>query len=556
MNELRQNIRPLSWILLFFYIVTAVGFSFQPSLSHALLAICTDRLAEFLKKWCVQKWIYSQAKIQIFFQPQSEIIESTRSLSETERIEFILAARHLPQKWAIASFFICFVKAIPAYLVMMFVWPHSRPIGFDAVLLLTILALCYTYFAGMIYIESHRFLTQLLEQVHQERNWAHAFNIISHQETSFQVHHVEKIIVGSIVCLGLLLQSLLLYPSISTHSHPNISSTSMILNNFFIGLMTALLYWRFRSVANEHMKDGFRKIFSALHQLQKKTLDQGIALDTTDFLGKFDSIFNDMTLRLRQTEQELAQWIAREHEKSRFKVLGEMSALIAHDMRGPLNTGLFCVEKMKESPMIVVDKPDYLVRLDRSLRHIYQLTENLRDRLKGKDQNISFTRFLDCHENVLYLLKIQFFEKGFDRIQWFIDGDTKMNLPVHPVDLTQILDNLYRNSVQNLLKSDTLNPKIMIELTNDQNHIKISISDNGMGLSKEHFYKMTDYQVLGSNTYQGLGLKLSCRLAEQVGGKLMWNPSFWERGTTLLLEFPRPTNMGVEYARTQTDLDS
>jgi signal transduction histidine kinase len=233
-----------------------------------------------------------------------------------------------------------------------------------------------------------------------------------------------------------------------------------------------------------------------------------------------------------------------------------MSALIAHDMRGPLNTGLFCVEKIKETPNLITEKPDYLIRLDRSLRHIYQLTENLRDRLKGKDHQIASCSFLDCHQNVLYLLKIQFVEKGFERIEWIIDGPKDFLPPVHPVDLTQILDNLYRNSVQNLLKSDILKPKIMIELTNDQNHIKISINDNGMGLNENQFHQMTDYQVLGTNSYQGLGLKLSCRLAEQVGGKLMWNPSFWERGTTLVLEFPRSTNMGVEYARTQTDLDS
>lgn len=555
MNELRQNIRPLSWILLFFYIVTAVGFSFKPNIPNALLVIFVDRLSEILKKWAVQKWIQSQPEIQIFFQPSSDILQKVQSLTETAKVQLIMEARRLPQRWAIASFFVCYIKAIPAIFVILFIWPHARPLAFEAVLLLTILSLCYTYFAGMIYMESHRFLTQLLEQVHQKWNWSKAFHIVSHQETSFQVHHVEKIIVGSIVCLGLILQSLLLYP-LSKALPSTLNSEPIILNNLFVGAMTALLYWRFRSVANEHMKDGFLKIFSALQKLQKKTLDQGIALDTSDFLGQFDSIFNDVTLRLRQTEQELSQWIAREHEKSRFKVLGEMSALIAHDMRGPLNTGLFCVEKIKETPNLITEKPDYLIRLDRSLRHIYQLTENLRDRLKGKDHQIASCSFLDCHQNVLYLLKIQFFEKGFERIEWIIDGPKDFLPPVHPVDLTQILDNLYRNSVQNLLKSDILKPKIMIELTNDQNHIKISINDNGMGLNENQFHQMTDYQVLGTNSYQGLGLKLSCRLAEQVGGKLMWNPSFWERGTTLVLEFPRSTNMGVEYARTQTDLDS
>ena len=51
---------------------------------------------------------------------------------------------------------------------------------------------------------------------------------------------------------------------------------------------------------------------------------------------------------MKQKEDELKTWVIEETDRSRYTSLGEISALVAHDLATPLHVLDYCTNKIKE----------------------------------------------------------------------------------------------------------------------------------------------------------------------------------------------------------------
>ena len=83
-----------------------------------------------------------------------------------------------------------------------------------------------------------------------------------------------------------------------------------------------------------------------------------------------------------------------------------------------------------------------------------------------------------------------------------------------------------------------------IDVTGDEDHIRISVTDTGLGIPAEdqvHLFQKF-YRVDNSDTREiggtGLGLYLCRRLTETMGGRI-WVESEYKKGSTFYVELPR-----------------
>lgn len=94
----------------------------------------------------------------------------------------------------------------------------------------------------------------------------------------------------------------------------------------------------------------------------------------------------------------------------------------------------------------------------------------------------------------------------------YIDGDYNR--------LMQVFINIFKNSIEALEK--TKEPKIKVWTEENENHIKIFIKDNGMGMNKETLSKIYEPFYTTKQKGTGLGVSLSSEIINAHGGKVKY----------------------------------
>lgn len=254
------------------------------------------------------------------------------------------------------------------------------------------------------------------------------------------------------------------------------------------------------------------------------------------------------TNELEEKNKELQTLLEVVFEKSRFENLGEIAALVLHDLKGPLQAIKFCLEEglLKEN-FDERKKLQYLKQLKINCDHLFALVHSLQIQLKEPKNHLCETEvsFLSAHGHVLKLLEVQFQNQFFKKIHFILEPPVSgLYLKILQSDLVHILYNLYKNSIQNFIESNVQNPEIKIRCEAlEKNFVKIYLTDNGKGLSPEQFEFFTNefIKIPGTPTYRGLGMRLTRRLIERYHGKLAVVKSPFEKisGTTFELQLEK-----------------
>ena len=282
-------------------------------------------------------------------------------------------------------------------------------------------------------------------------------------------------------------------------------------------------------------------IFSRLEEFDPKRFDKTLPHHSSPLLARFARVFNQLVIRLKTNERELSHWVYHEVEQSRFQVLGEMSALVTHDLANPIHVIDYCARKFQEDPNQIFDKfkrDQLAVSASRSR----ELIESLKAYLKDTSDRREACDFLDCHQHVLRLIEMQFSSLDFARVRVELVGDaTGIQIALPRSYLVHILLNIYGNSFQNLIGEGVAEPRLVVELQGPTDGLfLIMVSDNGTSLSRNDFERMTAFSFQTTHEMRGrsgLGLRLIRRLIEQNGGQLrLVEPPRLGRGSSFVLE--------------------
>jgi signal transduction histidine kinase len=323
-------------------------------------------------------------------------------------------------------------------------------------------------------------------------------------------------------------------------SHPGEGNYMLALQIAMVGLVSLASISRVWYIGQNYFLGGLREIFAELENFEPDKSHSVLPLHSTPMLARFESIFNSLTDRLRAYKQELSQWMFLQSEQSRIRALGEISALVVHDLSAPLHVIHFCTNQLKESPELIRD-PRYIEQLTVNGQRAQDLIDSLRAYLKSQPMAEASTSFDVALAHVRRLLETQFISQGFQRIEFSIDKSAATaNIRMFKAELIHILLNLLSNSVENLLSNAVAKPRIRIGVARRSNgEISLELADNGTGLSPERFEQLTSLSVTQgaeTNHRQGLGLKLIRRLIESQQGKLeVASPREGESGTVFIL---------------------
>src|SRR5664280_227663 len=106
----------------------------------------------------------------------------------------------------------------------------------------------------------------------------------------------------------------------------------------------------------------------------------------------------------------------------------------------------------------------------------------------------------------------------------------------------QILINLIRNAKQACDESRQKVKILTLRVTNTHDRVRISVSDNGVGIASEHLTRIFSHGFTTTKDGHGFGLHSGALAAQEMGGSLTVHSEGSGRGATFTLELPCTTN--------------
>ena len=223
------------------------------------------------------------------------------------------------------------------------------------------------------------------------------------------------------------------------------------------------------------------------------------------FLSRFQRLKNQKIL----LEKSVAIKTAELHELNASK--DKFFSIIAHDLKNPFNTIIgfseMLNEEIKSGDSTRIEK--YSGMINTSAVQTLRLLENLLEWAKSQTGKILF--------NPIPINLSGLFNEEFSMLNDMATGKNIELKSSFPDDLTVLADKnmlktILRNLISNAIKFTHKNGKVEVKAMIDNKQVEISVSDNGIGMTKETIAKLfridANLSTRGTENEKGTGLGL------------------------------------------------
>lgn len=270
----------------------------------------------------------------------------------------------------------------------------------------------------------------------------------------------------------------------------------------------------------------------------KLYLDKVILGDNSYIFGVAVDISSEIQ---SQGELREAKRAAEKSEASKSIFLANMS----HEIRTPIHTVTGLAELLSDTTLDG-EQTEYVSQIDFAAKVLLTLINDILDFSKIEAGKLTFENIeYDLYETIINSVDLSALEahkKGVD-VAISIDRDMPFRIIGDQVRLRQVIVNLMSNAVKfTRLGEIILDVKTIIK-DNGETNLKISVTDSGIGISKEKQKRLFQAfsQADASTTREfggtGLGLSISSSLVQMMGG-VMAVESEDAEGSSFFFEIP------------------
>jgi PAS domain S-box-containing protein len=252
-------------------------------------------------------------------------------------------------------------------------------------------------------------------------------------------------------------------------------------------------------------------------------------VDTTiiPFLNFDGKTYKHISIQYDITEQKKTEEMLLKSEK--LSLVGELAAGLAHEIRNPLTTIKGLVQVLQET---TADKKALysdiiLTEIDRIN---YIVSEFM---VLAKPHAVYFNEcnLTDILKKVIYLLEAEANLKNVVIINDIANEDVTLHGEKN--QLTQVFVNLFKNAMEALPNGGVI--RVSTAVVNDK--IKISIEDNGVGMSEEQVKRIGEPFYTTKAMGTGLGLMVSYKIIQNHKGSISVKSEL-NKGTTFDIMLP------------------
>ncbi|MCY8918798.1 HAMP domain-containing histidine kinase [Bacillus atrophaeus] len=243
---------------------------------------------------------------------------------------------------------------------------------------------------------------------------------------------------------------------------------------------------------------------------------------------KLQALLVQINQLLDDNQKITARFTRTEHSMKR------MLTNMSHDLKTPLTVVLGYIEAIQnDSDLADAERKALLEKLHQKTYEIIRLMNSFFDlaKLESGDKEIPITKIHInelCKKNILsYYDVVQ--AKGYEAAIDIPD------IPVYAKGNEEALDRVFQNLLSNAIQYGGDGKVIGLSLSSDEQHVYISVWDRGKGIGEREqervFERLYTLEESRNKSFQGsgLGLTITKRLVEQMGGAIALQSKPYER---------------------------
>ena len=271
-----------------------------------------------------------------------------------------------------------------------------------------------------------------------------------------------------------------------------------------------------------YFKKPIQRLLNATLELTRGNYQHQVMIKRNDELGDLSNQLNHLADILHQHEESRRQWVAD----------------TSHELKTPLAVLQAQIEAMQDG--IRKATPEHLDAMMRQVSSLKKLTQDLADLAQADAQQLK-CYFAEVNPWDVVLQEVDNFKSTFEQnqLEVSLSGEGAL-LSLDRDRFKQIIVNLLGNCVRYTEQGG----KIQIHTQQNEHEWILYVDDSPFGVSDEQLARLGErfYRVDDSRTRStggtGLGLALSCKLAQALGGSLTFDHSPLG-GLRCVLTFPK-----------------
>ena len=297
--------------------------------------------------------------------------------------------------------------------------------------------------------------------------------------------------------------------------------------------------------------DPIHELTRAINRLREGKLDTRVDMTAGPELEELASGLNAMAGSLQQARDEMQQNVdqatedlretletievqnieldlARKQALEASRIKSEFLANMSHEIRTPLNGIIGFTDLLLKAPASPQQR-DHLNTIRKSSEILLTIINDILDFSKIEAGKLVLDRtpfqLRETVEEVLIMLAPAAHEKNLD-LAPLIYTDVPDAFMGDPLRIKQVLTNLVNNAIKFTQHGEVVVRVMLDEDARDDERIRISITDTGVGLSESqqesifNAFNQADASTARQYGGTGLGLVISRRLVEEMGGEI------------------------------------
>ena len=269
--------------------------------------------------------------------------------------------------------------------------------------------------------------------------------------------------------------------------------------------------------------------------LAEGRLDERVTVDSTDEIGQLGFAFNNMADRLVELQEDV-------RKKERQAMFGRIAVGLVHDLSHPIqNIGNSCKLIVK-----MFDDMEYRESFRRTVERELSQVKRVLDDLRNVARPLPLERFpLDINKAIAEL--VESMQTTAESAGLTLETELVFG-PVYVEGDLFALNRVYRNLITNAMQATPPHGRIVIRTLRQNEQAVVEIADTGSGIPPERLETIFDDFVTTKRRGLGLGLAISKKVVEQLGGTIAV-ASEVGLGSTFTLRFPltkaRPSKLAA-----------
>ncbi len=233
--------------------------------------------------------------------------------------------------------------------------------------------------------------------------------------------------------------------------------------------------------------------------------------------------FNSMISRLKNQQEKLII-------NERYKAWGNLSRKLAHEIKNPLTPIQLTIDRIRTKytgQIINEDQQSFkenLKIINSQIKQIENLVNEFSDFARMPKPTLKKNNLVKLlNENIKLLSEVN---KSIEIS--LTKKDEEISLECDKEQISRVFINLIKNSIESIEQKVEKNPdfkkKILIDISSNNDHILISIEDNGVGFDKSNIKEILNPYYTTKKNGTGLGLSIVNKIINDHKGELEFIP--------------------------------